>query len=660
MFAFYKSKICTSALCIVLLHILMSYETFAQQYEWVKSAGGDTRVGSIYPGKIHVDADGNTYVAGAFHNKVTFDNIDLVTSNVTSYGDIFIAKYDKSGKLLWLKRDGGTGDEYAQEIAVDAQGNIYILGYFSKIFDSYSCVIGGVTLSSKGNEHEYFLAKYDPKGNPIWVRQSYNSGHSIQCPSLMKLDKDGNIIIEGTFKGEMKIGELTLKNDRESFSLFLAKFKPDGNISWANAQLSNFNSSGMMSGGQFTLAGLSTDSNGDIYYTGVFNETLKIGEDQVVSQGDDVFFVKLNSDGQRIWYKILGGRYFDTVTDLAMDSKNNPYLLLWTSELTIGKISTTKGSGSYVAKFKPNGEAYALDPIIENGYCTAIAIGGNDKIYVVGHYQPDARINCVELKSKSSNVDVFILSQDVSGNLQWVKEVKGLFGIWAIDIKLDAFNNAYALGYFRGDIGFENLNVLNIGGANAEEMGLFTDDMFIAKLNNIDTYAPPATIGLMCDIPSTGSAFSTVTLSAVAKNAATPVAYTWDFGNGESKTTSTPSINYTYKKPGTYSVNVKVKDNLGCVELCYAALTIEEAKLKVVIPNIFTPNGDGKNDVFNISDYENDLPYQIQIFNRFGKQVAFIEDGRKGWDGSGFSTGTYYYLIKLVETEFKGWVELIK
>src|SRR5690606_2204136 len=100
----------------------------------------------------------------------------------------------------------------------------------------------------------------------------------------------------------------------------------------------------------------------------------------------------------------------------------------------------------------------------------AIGIGNDDKVYAVGHYNPQARIDCFVLNSTSTNNDAFILSQDAGGSLQWVKEIKGLFGIWAMDLHLDAAaENAYGLGYFRGDISFDNKKVLNIGGANAGE-----------------------------------------------------------------------------------------------------------------------------------------------------------------------------------------------
>jgi gliding motility-associated-like protein len=657
---FYKPSLLIIALITIIQHLVVPQKLAAQSYEWVKSAGGATGVSSIYPGKLHVDAEGNTYVAGAIHNKVTFDGKEIVSSGVPAYGDVFIAKYDPKGKLLWLKRDGGTGDEYAQDIAVDAHGNIYILGFFSKIFDSRSCEIGGVSLISKGNEHEYFLAKYDSKGTLIWVKQSYNSGHTIQTPSLMKLDKDGNIIVEGTFKGEMKIGDLTLKNDGKIFSLFLAKFSPEGNTLWARSQLHNFHPSGMVSGGQFTVAGLSTDNNGNIYYTGGFNGTMNIGGEQAISQADDIFLVKLNPNGQRIWYKILGGRFYDTVTDLVIDSKDNPYLLLWTAELTIDGFSSSTASGSYVAKFDPNGKAFALNPIIENGYGTAMAIGNDNSVYTIGHYKPQARINCVELRSKSSNEDVFLIGQDKEGDLQWVKEVKGLYGIWALDLKLDAANNAYGLGTFRGDAAFGPTEVLNIGGTNAAGMGIMTDDMFIAKVDNISAYAPPVSIGVVCNIPPTASVNKSVTFNVTAKNATSPVTYKWDLGNGDVKTTSTPVLSYTYTKPGIYSVKVRVTDRLRCVESCRATLIVEGPRLDITIPNIFTPNGDGKNDLFKIVNYTEDTPIQIKIFNRWGKQIALIEDGTKGWDGAGYPGGVYYYIINTAGGERKGWVELIR
>jgi gliding motility-associated-like protein len=651
------------ALTVAALFSLFAPGVFAQNFEWVKSAGG-TKETAIFPGNIFVDKAGHTYSTGTFHLKTTFDKVDLVTSNVTSYGDIYIVKYASDGKMLWVIQDGGTGTEYAQNVVVDAHGDIYISGFFSKIFPQFSCEIGGVTLDVKNNEHEYFLAKYDANGKFKWVRQTYNSGHTIGPASQLVLDPEGNAILQGTFKGEIKIGDHSLKNDNKAFSLFTAKFDANGNALWATSQLSHIDyvpSSDQVIGDMLMATGLVSDAGGNIYYTGMFKGKFGFPEGPVKSQDGDIFFIKLDANGQMIWRKFFGNGSNSFVTDLKLDSKENPYLLLNMGQPRIGNVANPKGWGAYVAKFDQNGNAYQINSLIESAHCTAMAIGKEDKVYAIGHYSPQARIDCFMLNSTSKNNDAFIISQDAAGSLQWVKEITGLFGIMTLDIKLDAAaENAYGLGYFRGDISFDTIKLLNIGGANASDSGLFTNDMFIVKVNTIDAYAPPQSMNLSCDIPQEAMVRTGITLKANIGRASTSVTYRWDLGNGEVQITPNSTLHYAYSAPGTYSVTVSATDDLGCTLMCSATVTVSAPNPDMVIPNIFTPNGDGKNDVFTVKNYFEDKPFQMQIFNRWGKQVALIPDGRSGWDGAGCADGLYFYSIRIGGQEKKGWVELIR
>jgi gliding motility-associated-like protein len=50
----------------------------------------------------------------------------------------------------------------------------------------------------------------------------------------------------------------------------------------------------------------------------------------------------------------------------------------------------------------------------------------------------------------------------------------------------------------------------------------------------------------------------------------------------------------------------------------------------------------------------------MSIYNRWGKHITTVTDGKQGWDGAGCSNGIYYYLIKVDDKEFKGWVYLLK
>jgi Beta-propeller repeat len=79
---------------------------------------------------IAVDAAGNSYVTGYFSGTATFGGNQILPSAGSSV-DIFVAKYDTSGALQWVKSAGGSGSDYGRGIAVDATGNSYVTGFFS-------------------------------------------------------------------------------------------------------------------------------------------------------------------------------------------------------------------------------------------------------------------------------------------------------------------------------------------------------------------------------------------------------------------------------------------------------------------------------------------------------------------------------------------------
>jgi gliding motility-associated-like protein/uncharacterized repeat protein (TIGR01451 family) len=96
------------------------------------------------------------------------------------------------------------------------------------------------------------------------------------------------------------------------------------------------------------------------------------------------------------------------------------------------------------------------------------------------------------------------------------------------------------------------------------------------------------------------------------------------------------------------------------------ATDVKEIIGDVVAPNVITPNGDGKNDVFRIDGLELHPDNTLSIFNRWGNEV-FRSKGpyKNDWNGNGLNEGTYYYLLKIKEKDGSersstGWITLIK
>jgi gliding motility-associated-like protein len=128
--------------------------------------------------------------------------------------------------------------------------------------------------------------------------------------------------------------------------------------------------------------------------------------------------------------------------------------------------------------------------------------------------------------------------------------------------------------------------------------------------------------------------------------------YEWDLGNGVKSATPTP-VALDYAQNGTYQVTLKAYSPRGCessVTQSVAVLNLDK------IPNVITPNGDGKNDTFVIG-----IPNaQVEIYNRWGKRVFISENYADDW-GKGILNGTYFYqLILPGSAQCKGWVQVIE
>jgi len=125
--------------------------------------------------------------------------------------------------------------------------------------------------------------------------------------------------------------------------------------------------------------------------------------------------------------------------------------------------------------------------------------------------------------------------------------------------------------------------------------------------------------------------------------------YTYLWSTGE----TTPTIQVTM--PGTYSVTVT--DPYGCI----ATDVMEVFPGALVIPNIITPNGDGKNDVFKITNLYQYPNSKLLIYNRWGKKIYESDNYQCDWGGDNHSDGVYYYILDVSDGKsYHGTITLIR
>jgi gliding motility-associated-like protein len=129
--------------------------------------------------------------------------------------------------------------------------------------------------------------------------------------------------------------------------------------------------------------------------------------------------------------------------------------------------------------------------------------------------------------------------------------------------------------------------------------------------------------------------------------------YVWDLGNRDSLKVAVPE-NYRFQKGGTYAVTLKAYNAIGCELSTTKNIDIPENDEKV--PNVITPNNDGKNDNF-VTGFKNAT---LDIYNRYGKLIFRSKNYQNDW-GNGIASGTYYFVITTpTGNECKGWLTVVE
>lgn len=270
---------------------------------WAKNSG--TTTGDRANG-IAADRNGNTVVVGYYgHATATFGSFSLPSSGNF---DVFVAKYDNNGNVLWAKGFGGPGFDVANKVAVDDNGNVFVTGYFC----SPTLVVGHDTLvNPTGSAFStfnaaIFITKLDSAGNILWARSAGGTKASTADKGVdIAADHSGNVFVTGHFgDSTVTFGNVVLHNKNGSF--FLAKYDASGNVSWAKCPNNNNTS---------IAYALAIDNGGNPYVTGSLADSLVL--DTILfrthtSHSRAVFIAKFNTNGIAQYGTALGDSVYST------------------------------------------------------------------------------------------------------------------------------------------------------------------------------------------------------------------------------------------------------------------------------------------------------------------------------------------------------------
>ena len=145
--------------------------------------------------------------------------------------------------------------------------------------------------------------------------------------------------------------------------------------------------------------------------------------------------------------------------------------------------------------------------------------------------------------------------------------------------------------------------------------------------------------------PTTGAMID-AQISFTDASQGSPVSWTWTFGDGANSAQENPT--HIYGTEGEFTVTLVVRDVNECTDTTSRTYTIANS---VAVPNSFTPNGDGFNDMFVIQGLDAFPDSKLLIFNRWGNEIYAANAYTNNWDASSQPDGVYFYVLELSSGE---------
>ncbi len=495
---------------ILLLITFSSININAQSYEWGGRFGG---IGEDVVKRMHVDANGNSYTTGYFTDTADFD-ITNEEYNLTANGfyDVFVQKTDTDGNLVWAVSVGGTMFDYGTGITADAQGNVYVTGYFDETVD-FDPGAGESLLTSQGGG-DIFILKLNSDGEFVWAKSI--GSQDYEESTAIGVDPTGNVYVLGylyaTVDFDPGLDEFLLSSAGLS-DTFLLKLNAAGEF--VNAYT--------YGGDSIDLAlDLAIKSENEIFLSGYFDGTADLDPRPnethfETATGDFAGYVmQINDSGEIISLALTEGGSVN-IYAIEYDADNN--MVITGNFSGTVNFDPTSGNSDYtfsspnayngfILKVQPDGSiAWAAhlasnDPVF--GYDIAVSPNGN--VIATGFFggeadfDPDPNTNFMLTKQSNSPTDAYLWSLDTDGNFLSAYQFGGVGFIDTHQLGVDSANNIYLAAQFEGSV---DINPLPSGVDQVTAMDFrdnyllkFNDGLLNVPSNNFNKlsfYPNPAT-----------------------------------------------------------------------------------------------------------------------------------------------------------------------
>lgn len=472
-------------------------DVFSQPtWVWANRAGASN---TDYANSVCTSLSGDVYAAGLFYSPSVTIGTNTLINNGSASSDLFLAKYDGAGNVIWAVSAGSPADDAATSVTTDAAGNIYVTGWYSGTIN-----FGTISLTNSGGA-DIFTAKYDPNGNALWVKQA--GGANWDVPQSICYDAVNNRIYIGGYFGSdsVSFGIYTHLNlTPGTVDAFFTKYDTAGNVLFSYA-----------TGGQLNdlVNALTTDASGNLYITGGFaSNIMPFPCGTLVNAGTgfpDVFTVKWDSAGLCLWAVREGGPDNDHTVSVSCDPFGNVYVAghYHSTSFSVGTdLLINGGMGDpFIIKYTGAGNpiwARATGEM-ENDFAYTVVSDASGNAFLSGMFKSDSVLFGTTwlMNTLAINEDMFLAKYDSAGSVMWAVSEGGTNDDFIASMALDVSGAMYLTG------GFQSPSVM-LGTAlltNADNSGN-TFDVFLGKLDVLTGKEEESEIleALVYPNPSTG------------------------------------------------------------------------------------------------------------------------------------------------------------
>ncbi|MBK7872472.1 MAG: T9SS type A sorting domain-containing protein [Saprospiraceae bacterium] len=340
---------------------------------------------------------------------------------------------------------GDIGSETCSGLALDKDGSIFLAGTFQN-----KLPVGIKILQSRGAE-DIFLIKTNLNGNVLWAKRA-GSNLPDQITAIT-LDQNDQLICTGNFWQQADFEELILNSTANSKAIFLVKYDTGGQALWGKS----INGPGLKDANDLTC-----DSEGNIFLTGFFADSLEILDTTLFAAGKtDLFVAKFSPDGSLLW-ALRQGQSGDT-RGISIDLMNQGDAVIagyFNDTTRIADTILTANTADqdlFLTRISKDGQprwAKKAGGVFDKDV-TALVVSSDDKIYLTGYLVGVMRLsNQLSIQSATGNPDFFVLKYDTNGNPLKARAFGGSLTQQAMDATLLAGNLAIT-GFYQGDMNFD-------------------------------------------------------------------------------------------------------------------------------------------------------------------------------------------------------------